>query len=167
MENIPRWGQRAGAAGTGGFSPGPDSLMVGLGEEPWGLCSHARCLSLIIISTLHSEPAAQGWTHYRQRLAWQKRLWRGKTSLVSGHLCEPGASTQTQVGLTGDRQEQSYNLVTVMNSTHVITSQQRDSERGRYRAKDTQQLGSRSQLCITACVTISSHGALLITRTIQ
>jgi hypothetical protein len=77
-----------------------------------------------------------------------------------GHPCEPGASRQTQVGLTGDRQGQPYNPSTVMLSTHVITSQQRDSERGRHRAKDAQQLGSGSQerhmqLCIVAHVTFS------------
>lgn len=173
MENFPCWVQRARAAGTGRFSsPGCDTLIVGLEEKPWRLCSHAECLSLVIISTLHSKQAAEGWTDHRHRPAWQKRLWRG-----SGHLCEPGASTQTQVGLTGHRQEQSHNPFTVMNSAHVITSQQRDSERGRHRTKDAQQLGSGSQecsrqLCITTCVTISSlwpvaHGALLITRTIQ
>lgn len=157
MENFPCGAQRSGAAGTGGFSSlGCDSVIVGLGEEPWGLCrSHIRT------STLHSEQAAQGWTGHRHRPAWQKSLWRGKASLVSGHLCEPGAGTQTRVGLTGHRQELSRNPFTVMNSAHVITSQQRDSERGRHRAKDAQQLGSGSQecgrqLCIMACVTISS-----------
>lgn len=115
--------------------------------------------------------------HHTAVPVWKKGAVEGDSVSCPGHPCEPGASRQTQVGLAGDRQGQPYNPSIVTLSTLVITCQQRDSERGRHRAKDAQQLCSGSQeccmqLCIVAHVAFSplwtlTYSALLITRTIQ